>query len=156
MQTIKHSISLGMKMISGVSISGGVVLARAAIIEMRLALPLQTLQPYVLICRCMAPLSAASVRPRSAADCLIRSAVDISHPRQQGNPRAGSSVTSNPVSQWCHYQWPWCRRSRGGWQSFAFPWQGYWHCSWLCCLCFYPSVTGSRSLPADAKPSIVS
>jgi len=30
------------------------------------------------------PTSAASVRPRSAADCLIRSAVDISHPRQQG------------------------------------------------------------------------
>ena len=29
------------------------------------------------------PMSAASVRPRSAADCLIRSAVDISHPRQQ-------------------------------------------------------------------------
>jgi len=43
------------------------------------------------------PMSAASVRPRSAADCLIRSAVDISHPRQQGNPRAGSSVTSDPV-----------------------------------------------------------
>jgi len=41
--------------------------------------------------------SAASVRPRSAADCLIRSAVDISNPRQQGNPRAGSSVTSDPV-----------------------------------------------------------
>jgi len=30
------------------------------------------------------PMSAASVRPRSAADCLIRSAVDISHPRQHG------------------------------------------------------------------------
>ena len=42
------------------------------------------------------PMSAASVRHRSAADCLICSAVDISHPRQQGNPRAGSSVTSNP------------------------------------------------------------
>jgi len=27
------------------------------------------------------PMSAASVGPRSAADCLIRSAVDISHPR---------------------------------------------------------------------------
>ena len=34
------------------------------------------------------PMSAASVRPRSAADCLIRSAVDISHPRQQGSPPA--------------------------------------------------------------------
>ena len=43
------------------------------------------------------PMSAASVRPRSAADCLIRSAVDISHPRRHGNPRAGSSVTSDPV-----------------------------------------------------------
>jgi len=30
------------------------------------------------------PMSAASVRPRSAADCLIHSAVDISYPRQQG------------------------------------------------------------------------
>ena len=42
-------------------------------------------------------MSAASVHPRSAVDCLIRSAVDISHPRQQGNPSAGSSTTSGPV-----------------------------------------------------------
>jgi len=42
-------------------------------------------------------MSAVSVRPRLAVDCLIRSAVDISHPRQQGNPRAGLSVTINPV-----------------------------------------------------------
>jgi len=42
-------------------------------------------------------MSAASVRPRPAADCLIRSAVDISHPRQQGNPPAGSSAASGPV-----------------------------------------------------------
>ena len=38
------------------------------------------------------PMGAASVCPWSATDCLIRSAVDISHPRQQGNPRADSSV----------------------------------------------------------------
>jgi len=32
------------------------------------------------------------------ADCRIcRSAVDISHPRQQGNPCSRSSVTSDPV-----------------------------------------------------------
>ena len=43
------------------------------------------------------PMSAASVRPRSAANCLIRSAVDISHPRQQGNPPASSSAASGPV-----------------------------------------------------------
>jgi len=43
------------------------------------------------------PMSAASVRPRSAADCLIRSAVDISHPRQQENPPASSSATNGPV-----------------------------------------------------------
>jgi len=43
------------------------------------------------------PMSAASVRPRSAADCLIRSAVDISHPRQQENPPASSSAVSGPV-----------------------------------------------------------
>jgi len=42
-------------------------------------------------------MSAASVRPRSAADSLIRSAVDISHPRQQGNPPAGSTTASGPV-----------------------------------------------------------
>ena len=42
-------------------------------------------------------MSAASVRPRSAADCLIRSAVDISHPRQQGNPPASSSAASDSV-----------------------------------------------------------
>ena len=42
-------------------------------------------------------MSAASVRPRSVADCLIRSAVDISHPRQQGNPPASLSVISGPV-----------------------------------------------------------
>ena len=43
------------------------------------------------------PMSAVSVRPRSAADCLIRSAVDISHPRQQGSPPANSSAASGPV-----------------------------------------------------------
>jgi len=43
------------------------------------------------------PMSAASVRPRSAVDCLIRSTVDISHPRQQGNPPASSSAVSGPV-----------------------------------------------------------
>jgi len=42
-------------------------------------------------------MSAASVRPRSAADCLIRSAVVISHPRQQGNPPASSSAANGPV-----------------------------------------------------------
>jgi len=43
------------------------------------------------------PMSAASVYPQSAADCLIRSAVDISHPRQQGNPPASLSADSGPV-----------------------------------------------------------
>jgi len=45
------------------------------------------------------PMSAASVHPQaqSAADCLIRSAVDISHPHQQGNPTASSSVISGSV-----------------------------------------------------------
>jgi len=42
-------------------------------------------------------MSAASVRPRSAVDCLIRSAVDISHPRQRGNPPASSYAASGPV-----------------------------------------------------------
>jgi len=43
------------------------------------------------------PISSACVRPRAAADYLIRSAAEISHPRQQGTPRAGSSVASGPV-----------------------------------------------------------
>jgi len=43
------------------------------------------------------PMSAASVRPRSAADCLICSAVDIFHPRQQGNFPARLSSASGPV-----------------------------------------------------------
>ena len=43
------------------------------------------------------PMSAASVRPRSAADCLIRSAVDISHPRQQESPPASLSAVSDYV-----------------------------------------------------------
>ena len=43
------------------------------------------------------PTSTASVRPRSAADSLIRSAVDISDPRQQGNPPARSSAISSSV-----------------------------------------------------------
>ena len=42
-------------------------------------------------------MSATSFRPRSAADCLIRSAVDISHPPQQGNPPASSSTISGSV-----------------------------------------------------------
>ena len=36
-------------------------------------------------------MSAACVCPRSAADCLIRSALE------QGNPRTGSFVTSDPI-----------------------------------------------------------
>jgi len=42
-------------------------------------------------------MSATSVRPRSAADCLIRSAIVISHPHQQGNPPASSSAVSGPL-----------------------------------------------------------
>jgi len=42
-------------------------------------------------------MSAASVRPRSAADCLIRRLVDISHPRPQENLPASSSAASGPV-----------------------------------------------------------
>jgi len=51
------SISLGTKRTSGMSDSSGVGLAHSAIIGMRLALPLHTLQPYALICRYMAPLT---------------------------------------------------------------------------------------------------
>jgi len=60
------------------------------------------------------PMSAASFRPRSAADCLMRSSFDISHPRQQGNPPA---CQLSCLQQ--HHQWPWCRCSRGGWQFFT-------------------------------------
>jgi len=82
-----------------VSVLSGVVLEHAAIIGMLLALLLHTHQrhTHLSVHGTAHPTSAASVRPRSAADCLIRSAVDVSHPRQQGNPRAGSSVTSDLV-----------------------------------------------------------
>ena len=42
-------------------------------------------------------LPPSPVRHRSAADSLIRSAVDISHPRQQGKPTASSSAISGSV-----------------------------------------------------------
>jgi len=67
---------------------------------MRLALPLQGQRfscTHLSVHGTAHPMSAASVRPQSAANCLIRSAVDISHPRQQGNPRAGASVPNDPV-----------------------------------------------------------
>ena len=51
------SISLGTKRTSRTINSSGVGLAHSAIIGMRLALPLHTLQPYALICRYMAPLT---------------------------------------------------------------------------------------------------
>jgi len=86
-------------MTSGVSVLSGVVLAHSATIGMLLALLLHTHQPrtHLSVHGTAHPMSAASVSPRSAADCCIRSAVDISHPRQQRNPRADSSVTSDPV-----------------------------------------------------------
>jgi len=49
------SISLGTKRTLGMSVSIGVGLAHSAIIEMRVALLLHTLQPYALICRHMEP-----------------------------------------------------------------------------------------------------
>jgi len=90
------SIALGTKRILGMSDSSGVGLAHSAIKRMRLVLPLHTLQPYS-VHGTAHPMSAASVHPQSAADCLIRSAIDISYPRQQGNPPASSSAASGPV-----------------------------------------------------------
>jgi len=43
------------RMAEVVGVASGVELAHSAIIGMRLALPLHTLQPYALICRYMAP-----------------------------------------------------------------------------------------------------
>jgi len=56
-----------------------------------------TIRTHLLVHGTAHPMSAVSVRPRSGDDCLIRSAVDISHPRQQGNPPASSSVVSDSV-----------------------------------------------------------
>jgi len=64
------------------------------------------------------PMSAASVRPQSAADCLICSAVDISHPRQQGNPPASSSAVSGSVRSYIIIGLG-AGTVGGGWQSFA-------------------------------------
>jgi len=43
------------------------------------------------------PTNAASVRPRSAADYLIQSAVDISFARHKGNTRVGMPAASDLV-----------------------------------------------------------
>jgi len=51
------AISLGTKRTSVMSVSSKVGLAHSAMIGMRLALPLHTLQSYALICRYMAPLT---------------------------------------------------------------------------------------------------
>ena len=48
--------------------------------------------------RCRALPSAVSVCPRSAADVLIRSAVDIFHPRQQGNTAADLLAADLPAA----------------------------------------------------------
>ena len=87
------SMSLGMKMTSEVSVSSGVVL----IIGMRLAYA-SVIHTHLLKHGKAHPISAASVCLRSAAIYLTRSAVDISHPRQQGTPRPDSSATSGPAS----------------------------------------------------------
>jgi len=60
---------------------------------------LRTLQPctHLSVHGTAYHMRAASVRPRSTTDCLIRSAVDISHPCQEGNPPASSSAASGPV-----------------------------------------------------------
>ena len=57
MQTVKYFNLVGDEEDIGMSDSSGVGLAHSAIIGMRLALPLHTLQPYELICRYMAPLT---------------------------------------------------------------------------------------------------
>ena len=56
-----------------------------------------TIRTHLLVHDTAHPMSAGSVHPQSAADCLIRSAIDISHPRQQGRPPASSSVVSDSV-----------------------------------------------------------
>ena len=66
---------------------------------MRLAVPLHALQPYadLPVHGTAHPTSTATVRPRSAAVNLIRSAVDISHPRHQGNTCADMPAASGLV-----------------------------------------------------------
>ena len=56
--------------------------------------PPETIRTHLSVQSTAHPMSAVSIGPRSAADCLIRSAVDISHPRQQRNFPASSSAAS--------------------------------------------------------------
>jgi len=79
----------------GMSISSGVGLSQSAIVGMRPCLCIRF--SNLSVHGTAHPMSTASVHPRSAANCLIRSAVDISHPRRQGNPPASSSTVSGPV-----------------------------------------------------------
>ena len=96
------------------------VLAHSAIIGIPLALPLHTFQPYSLICRFMAPrtpwvplLFAPGRRLIVSFAALLTSLILVN---RETLVQARLSVASCP---WRHYQWSWCRRSRGGWQSFA-------------------------------------
>jgi len=68
----------------------------------------------------------------------------------QGGPERNTMLSVMTLSMALVHLQSW------GVQSLAVPWQGYWHCCSFCWLCFYPSVAGSRSLPANVKPSIVS
>jgi len=56
-RSLNTSISLGTIRTSGMSVSSGVGLAHLAIRGIRFAVPLHMLQPYALICRCMAPFT---------------------------------------------------------------------------------------------------
>jgi len=87
------STSLGKRRTSWVSVLNKVGLAHLVIKGMRLALPLHALLLYKFTCGWHrspyhGPMRAAAVRPRSAAEYLIRSAVVILHPRQKETTRA--------------------------------------------------------------------
>lgn len=92
------------------SVSNRVGLAHSDITEIRLALLFHTLLPYELLCQSMASLTLQVlllvVSGRRLNISGISSAVDLSHPRQQGNMRqdmntAGGIVHSVKVSDFC-------------------------------------------------------
>ena len=94
------SISLGTKRTSGMSVSSGVGLTIFSYNRNAIGLAVayaSVIRTHLSVHSTAHPMSATSVRPRSAADCLNRSAVDISHPRPQENPLASSSAASGPV-----------------------------------------------------------
>ena len=95
-------------------------LAHSAIIKMRLALPLHTLQPYTLICRYMAPLTPwVPLLYALDQQLIVSSAAPLTSLILVNREASYKHVCCQWLCPQWYYHWPWYRYSRGGWKSFA-------------------------------------